>query len=340
MNELIANDGRSDEGWRWRWSSVRQCLIGLSLAVVCQSTLAQAMYRIKSLGYLPGGCKSLPSWSGFNGMNKVTGATCNAHGDFHAFLWKNDGSPMVDLGPPEVGSQSDGLAISASGLVTGDAHDSSGYFAFVSSGDGTPMTRILNGLGGSVIYPYAINDLGQLAGGALTAGDSVYHAFMWKNDGSPMLDLGTFGGTSSYGEAINVSGQVAGNASLAGDVAHHAFVWKNDGSPKLDLGTLGGTSSNALFINASGQVAGVSDTPRGGTHAFLWRNDGTPIQDLGTLGGLYVGINALNDSGQAAGSSYTHKPGAINVHAFVWLNDGTPMKDLGTLVEPKVLRMT
>ncbi len=321
-------------GRRCEHDAVRLCVLarrfvlGLTLAATCQSALAQALYRITPLGYLPGGCSSIPSWSDFNRSNKVTGTACNANGDFHGFLWKNDGSPMVDLGPPEVGSQSDGNAISASGLVTGDAHDSTGDFAFVS--DGTHMTRIRNGLGGRTIYPADINDLGQLTGDAYTTGNTVYHAFVWKNDGSPMLDLGTFGGSTSSGIAINASGQVAGSANLSGDAVQHAFVWKNDGSPLLDLGTLGGNSSGALFINASGQVAGNSDTAHG-SHAFFWRNDGTPIKDLGTLGGPYVGVAALNDSGQIAGSSYTHKPGALNAHAFVWLNDGTSMKDLGTL---------
>jgi hypothetical protein len=32
----------------------RQWLLGLSLAIACQSALAQAMYRIKPLGYLRG----------------------------------------------------------------------------------------------------------------------------------------------------------------------------------------------------------------------------------------------------------------------------------------------
>ena len=238
---------------------------------------------------------------------------------------------MVDLGPPEVGSHSEGIALNASGLVTGDANDSTGYFAFVSSGDGTPMTRIYDGLGGSVIYPYAINDLGQLTGDALTTGDSASHAFVWKNDGSPMLDLGTFGGDYSYGNAINASGQVAGNANLSGDAMRHAFVWKNDGTPMLDLGTLGGDPatpfSSTLPVRSRGQLRDAAT--RLCSHAFFWRNDGTPMQDLGTLGGAESSTAALNDAGQVAGTA-EHQT-TVNAHAFVWMNDGTPMKDLGTL---------
>lgn len=314
-----------------RWALARKLVLGVSLALACQSAWAQAMYRLTPVGNLPGGCAS--SVSGLNKADKVTGQGCNANGDSHAFLWNNDGTPTVDLGPPEVGSESRAYDLNASGLVTGGATDSTGSFAFVSSGNGTPMTRIIDTLGGNSSSALAINALGQVTGDAYLAGNVMYHAFVWKNNGSPMLDLGTLGGDSSDGAAINASGEVAGGSDISGNAAHHAFVWKNNGSPMLDLGTLGGSTSNALFINASGQVAGVSVVggPTGGQHGFLWRNDGRPIQDLGTLGGPFVSVYGLNDKGQVAGSSYTHNPGAINAHAFVWLNDGTPMKDLGAL---------
>ncbi len=312
------------------WALARVWAVGLTLAIVCQSALAQAMYRIRPLGYL-GGCTTYAATvAGLNKADQVTGQACNANGDLHAFLWNNDGNPMVDLGPPEVGSTSESVAINASGLIGGDAQDSSGEYGFESSGAGTPMKKIPDGLGGSTIYPNGINDLGQLSGSAYLTGDTVEHAFVWKKDGSPMLDLGTLGGASSNSIGIGASGQAAGSSDLPGNAAHHAFVWKNDGSPMLDLGTLGGASSNALFINASGQVAGISETPHATVqHAFFWRNDGTSMQDLGTLGGPYVQPYALSDAGQVAGYSYTHNPGAVNAHAFVWMNDGTPMKDLG-----------
>ncbi len=318
---------REDRAARW-WAMARKLVLGLSLAFVCQAALAQAMYRIKPLGYLGGCTSSAPVVQGFNGAGQATGWACNAHGDTHAFLWKNDGTAMLDLGPDEVGSASYGLGINSSGLVTGQANDSTGYFAFLESGDGAPMTRIYDSLGGSYIQPNAINELGQLTGEATTA-DSI-HAFLWKNDGSPLLDLSS-PNVESYGNDINASGQVVGYAQMPGDTLYDAFVWKNDGTPMQDLGTLGGhTRSYASYINAAGQVVGASQIP--GTkvskyHTVFWRNDGTPLQDLGTLGGAQSYPEALNDSGQIAGNSYTHG----NVHAFVWMNDGTRMKDLGTL---------
>ena len=315
------------------WAGARKFVLGLALTIACQSALGQAMYRIKPIGGLPGGCTDEePLATGFNEADQVTGVACTANSDGHAFLWKNDGTPMVDLGPDEVGSTSYPYAINASGLVGGSAQDSTGYFAFESAGDGAPMTRIYSTLGGSRAFGMAMNDLGQLTGVALTAGDSESHAFLWKNDGTPMLDLGTLGGNYSVGNAINASGQVAGDSFLPGNGAPiHAFVWKNDGTPMLDLGTLGGTISSGAAINASGQVAGDSKLPRDtGTHAFIWKNDGTPIQNLGTLGKGGSHFVALNESGQVTGNSCRQGSDSLCPLAFEWMNDGTPMKDLGT----------
>ena len=102
-----------------RWAVARNVLLGFSLAIACQSALAQVMYRIKPLGYLGGCTSSVPTVVGLNGKDEVAGTACNANGDSHAFKWRNDGRPMVDLGPDEVGSHSWAVAINASGLVGG-----------------------------------------------------------------------------------------------------------------------------------------------------------------------------------------------------------------------------
>ena len=314
------------------WALARTCAMGVTLAIVCQTAMAQAMYRIKPLGLL-GGCTSPgPIAYAIAAADQVTGVTCNANGDEHAYLWKPDGTAMVDLGPDEVGTSSVGLHISASGLVAGYAQDNTGEFAFESLGNGAPMTRIYDELGGTSIFPTDVNDLGQLTGYA-TINATIERAFLWKNDGSPMANLGNLGGDNSVGLAINASGQLAGQSDILGDVFHHAFFLKNDNTSMQDLGTLGGDSSAAYWINDSGQVAGYSALPgtnhANHSHAFFWKNNGKPMQDLGTLGGAYSAPSAFNNSGQIAGTSATHA--GKNPHAFVWLNNGTPMKDLGAL---------
>ena len=111
MNEFTVGDlsrrsrQHQDSAAR-RWRLMRQSVLGVVLVVACQSALSQALYRIKSLGYL-GGCTSFtPVANGFNATDQVTGQACNAAGDLHAFLWKNNGTAMIDLGPSEAGSTS------------------------------------------------------------------------------------------------------------------------------------------------------------------------------------------------------------------------------------------
>jgi len=307
----------------------RRSLIVISLVIACQDSLAQVMYRMQPLGIV-NGCP--PNVMAFNNADQATGDICSSQvGNSHAFLWKHDGTPPLDLGPYQAGFNSVGLAINASGVVTGYAYGGNGeFFSFISSGDGLPLTKIKNGLGGTQVASLAINDSGQLTGNATTTGDSVSHAFLWTNNVAPMRDVGTLGGAFSTGTAINAGGQITGYADLKGGAASHAFLWRNDGTRMLDLGTLGGTSSQGLFINSTGQVAGNSNVPGDEyDHAFLSENDGTAMHDLGTLGGPSSIAVALNDAGQVAGISAT---GTGNTRrAFVWLNNGKPMKDLGAL---------
>jgi probable HAF family extracellular repeat protein len=74
--------------------------VALSLVIGCPCVLAQAMYRIEPLGWLHGCITYAAVAAGLNGAGQVTGSACSPTSSSHAFLWKNDGTPMVDLGPP------------------------------------------------------------------------------------------------------------------------------------------------------------------------------------------------------------------------------------------------
>jgi probable HAF family extracellular repeat protein len=181
----------------------------------------------------------------------------------------------------------------------------------------------------------AINDSGQVTGSSDLKGsvNIKSHAFIWKNDGSPMQDLGDLFGYGSFGVAINSSGQLMGGAYTDHyDDYSVAFLWKNDGTKILDLGTLGGKGSSGVAINASGQVTGSSYLAGDRKyHAFIWKNDGTKMQDLGTLGGSNSDATGINASGQVTGRA-TAKDSTYR--AFVWRNDGTKMQDLNALIDP------
>src|SRR5436309_2729450 len=76
-----------------------------------------------------------------------------------------------------------------------------------------------------------------VTGEACSAKCYFNHAFLWKNDGSGMILLGTLGGHGSYSEAINSAGQVTGSSSTAAGT-YHAFLWRNDGSKLQDINAL------------------------------------------------------------------------------------------------------
>jgi probable HAF family extracellular repeat protein len=308
------------------------------VVMACRVASAQEMYRMTDLGSLGSG----NSYGyALNARGQATGVSSTLSGEQRVFLWKNDGTPMLDLGTlggtqsflgsVDATSYNASTTINASGQVTGYSYlaGDATYHAFIWKNDGTPMLD-LGTLGGTYSDGAAINDLGQVAGTSDTAHNATYHAYIWRNDGTPMQDLGTLGGTRSQAVAVNAVGQVAGWSSNAKETAFHSFIWKNNGTKMQDLGTFGGILTEPAGINASGQVAGYSDKNAFVTHAYIWKNDGTPIEDLGTLGGFHSEVGGINASGQVTGWSDTKNNAALD--AFIWKNDGTKMLDLGTLL--------
>jgi probable HAF family extracellular repeat protein len=197
----------------------------------------------------------------------------------------------------------------------------------------TDLGTLPGGTGGQGL---AVNDSGQVAGFANTAGPLFpNHAFLSGKGGGPLQDLGTLPGAyDGYGTAVNDSGQVAGYSRLTSADPSHAFLSGKGGGPLQDLGTLpGGTTSVGFAVNASGQVAGYSDTAGGATHAFLSGLDGGPLKDLGALPGAIGSFGyGVNDSGQVVGYSNFLGDGSITQRAFLY--SGGQMLDLNDLIAP------
>ena len=161
---------------------------------------------------------------------------------------------------------------------------------------------------------FAINDLGEAAGGSGTCGPfnateqnnlTPLHAVLWQN--SNAIDLGNLGGDGKafgiFATGLNDYGQVVGASDTGGDASFHAFFWQ--GGHITDLGTLKGDSNSlALAIGNNGLVLGVSLDANFNPRAVQWRN-GTPT-DMNTLVPADSTLNlesacSINDQGEIIG---------------------------------------
>src|SRR5579871_503992 len=111
----------------------------------------------------------------------------------------------------------------------------------------------LGTLGGSQSFADAINEEGQISGGAYLTGDTVFHPVIW--DANHVIhDLGLPSGWVG-GEAysINDLGQVTGYLQNSAGIDHALYA---DSNGMVDLGTAGWQNSVGQGINNSGQIAG------------------------------------------------------------------------------------
>jgi len=173
----------------------------------------------------------------------------------------------VDLGTLG-GTYSQGVAINASGWVTGVAYSDLSVHGLAFLWNGSSL-QDLGTLGGAYSNGLAINDSGWVTGWAYT-GNGAIHAFLWN--GSSLQDLGSLGGTISQGLAINASGWVTGLAYTAGNAAR-AFLW--NGASMIDLNTFLPAGSpfvleSAFGINDAGQIGAVArNTATDEYHTFV-----------------------------------------------------------------------
>ena len=272
---------------------------------------------------------------------------------FRAFVWRNDGKGLQDLGTLRTDNTgvSSAYAVSADGgIVVGMAsvdHNESSVRAFRWRDDGKGMldlgTLRTDGSGNSAAT--AISADGGTIGGVSQHNDdsSSSRAFLWRDGGNGMIDLGTLRSSNSGSSgviAISAEGRtVVGNSSVnENSFDFRAFRWRDDGKGMVDLGSLRSDklgSSRPTAISSDGStIIGYADSDSRRSRAFRWRDDGEGMIDLGTLradnSGFSIAFGISSDGAIIVGGAESDES-ALYTRAFRWKDDGRGMLDLGTL---------
>jgi probable HAF family extracellular repeat protein len=213
------------------------------------------------------------------------------------------------------------------GDVVGSIASGSATHAFAYTGG---VFADLGTLGGLNSFANAINDHGQVVGGASTlSGDS--HAFLFS--GGSLQDLGTLGGSNSVARDINNHGTIVGSADpVSAPSSYYQQAFRYAGGSMTALGTLpGGAGSDAYAINNHGLIGGSSfegeiTLPEYPFHAVFFRGGG--VDPLGVSDVGNSAVYGLNDLGQAVGGI----PTSTIIHgSHAFLYSGGVVTDLGAL---------
>ena len=347
--------------------------LALTLQLSAQSNLGEHRhhhYKLIDLGTLggPNSLVTFPETNTITAHGTVIGSADTSTSDpyapnclqdclvNHSFLWR--GGIQSDLGALPGVNNSIPEWINSRGWVVGASEN----------GDIDPLTGVpemdavlwrdgqivnLGTLGGNASVANAVNNHGQVVGGALnTVGDpfsatftkfftpftppllffpvaTQARAFLWQD--GVMQDLGTLGGPDSVSWFVNDRGQVVGQSSVndnpnptTGVPTVDPFFWE-DGK-MMDMGSLGGDFGWPFALNNRGDVVGTMFLPGDSAfHPFLWRHK--VLKDLGTLGGDFGIANTINDRGEVVGWAFNQ--GNTAVFASSWKNGH--IANLGTV---------
>jgi probable HAF family extracellular repeat protein len=303
----------------YRKFAVAAASAALSFGTIdANSAQAASLYSITDLGSLAGATYSYGS--SINNLGQVvfnTGQGTTNGSSVRGFLESN--GQLVPINPLPGDTDISVTDINNLGQVLGNSvneYTFAGVRPVVYSGTTAQTLGISDGIA------YAINDSGQVVGGAQGIGP-----FLYSN--GTVIDLGDES-TVAYG--INNPGQVVGILNV-----NRAFLYEN--GVMTNLGTLPGDNySSAEDINDLGQVVGVS-APTGvndGT-AFLYSST-TGMMSLGRLlsTDTYSVALGINNAGQVVGWSGTnpnfYSTSGNGVRAFLY-SDGV-MQDLNGLIAP------
>jgi probable HAF family extracellular repeat protein len=210
-----------------------------------------------------------------NDGGQVVGWAATAQGVRHAFL--NSNGTMTDVGSVLGNVDSEATGINSSGVIAGTMTDPSGPAGFVWNGGS--VTQLVSSSAGHPSSAAAINDAGEVCGGAPPLAE------VWSSTGTA-----TELGVSALANDLNASGVVVGA------MASRDNVWLNCATPPCtEEMPLPAPTSNydpfyhvAYAINDHGDVVGnvaytVGAPMFGFMHAVLWDGVSATSLDLGVL---------------------------------------------------------
>jgi len=172
---------------------------------------------------------------------------------------------------------------------------------------------------GTNMSPWAINDLGEVAGGGYMG---YGQAFLWTSS-QGIQYLGTLGGQNSTAYDISNSGVIVG-ASQITNQPERAFKWTATGG--IQQLQLLGNQSIAWAVNESGEIAGLH--VQNDVLACYWDSNGTAHSAGGVGTAQQQSFRGINEAGVAAGFGRSDSDG--HHHAFTWTMAGG-VRDLGVL---------
>jgi uncharacterized membrane protein len=201
---------------------------------------------------------------GINNRGEVVGYDRTSTNNIIGWLWSNG----AYSGLPVSGTNTAALGINSSGTIIGNRSLSfirrlltgrvrcSGERGYILS---LGMTQHLTG------FVYAINDLGEAAGGSTADGKAM--ATVFRNGIATVIVS-----LPSFAVGINSSADVVGSYQPAGYNLRHLFRWSAN-SGALDLTPEGYRSAEAAAINDRGDVLGLGETVSGKSQYFLLTPD-------------------------------------------------------------------
>jgi probable HAF family extracellular repeat protein len=227
----------------------------------------------------------------------------------HPFLWGS--GRMIDLGT--LGGTSGGpIALNNRGQVLGISNLAGDQFADFFLWDNGKLTDLTaQSSGGTLWVASAINDAGQIVGGASFPGQD-FDAAVWQN--GVLTDLGTLEGDCySFADSINSRGQIVGSSYSCDGKTSRAFIWQdgsisdlNDLVPSDSSLRVAGCPPDAICpsIFDNGDIAGFGIVPASDCSNAVACGTAVLLRPTGAIPAITSTKSVGNRTPPSAGSSF------------------------------------